>query len=117
MGRYAKKLDVGLKHLQNLDRLHRGLEPGSVGKLFEMERMKAKVEAKIVQLRERYSELEDRGLDVQGAVVVIRKRAFPGTVIKIGEDVFRVEAVLEGPKSFRVRQGLIEMHSDGASAP
>lgn len=117
MGRYAKKLDVGLKHLQNLDRLHRGLEPGSVGRLFEMERMKAKVEAKIVQLRERYSELEGRGCDVQGAVVVIRKRAYPGTVIKIGEDVFRVEAVLEGPKSFRVRQGLIEMHSEGASAP
>lgn len=117
MGRYARKLDDGLKHLQNLDRLHRGLEPGSVGMLFEMERMKAKVDAKLVHLRERYSELENRGSDPVDAVVVIRKRAFPGTVIRIGEDVFRVEQVLDGPKSFRSKQGLIEMRSEGAAAP
>lgn len=117
MGRYADKLEGGLKHLQNLDRLHRGLEPGAVEMLFEMERMKAKVQAKLVRLRERYSELEGRGSDTRGATVVIRRRAFPGTVIKIGDDVFRVEQVLEGPKSFRVRQGLIEMRSEGAAAP
>lgn len=114
MGRYATKLEDGLKHLHDLERINRGLERWSIEMVFESERMKDKVDSKIAALRDRFSVLEDKAGDGQGAVIVVRKKAYPGTVIKIGPDMFRVEEVLEGPRSFRSRQGLIEMRSEGA---
>ena len=115
MGRYAKKIEDGLRHLHDLEKLNRGLERWSIELVFEMERMKAKVDAKIVSLRSRFAELENQLDNETDAVIVVRKKAFPGTVIKIGHDVFRVEEPLDGPKSFRNKAGIIEMKSEGSA--
>lgn len=117
MGSYAKKLEDGLKHLGDLEKVNRGVVRWSVELVFEMERMKSKVDAKIAGLRARFAELEAKAGDGSQAVVHIRRKAFPGTVIKIGADVYRVEEPLEGPKSFRSREGLIEMRSEGGPRP
>jgi uncharacterized protein len=111
MGKYAKRLQEGLKHLHDLERLNRGLEKWSVELIFEMERMRSKVEARITALRSRFSELEALAGGSPDAAVTVRRKAYPGTVIKIGDDVFRVEEALEGPKTFRNKEGIIEMHS------
>jgi uncharacterized protein len=116
MGKYAKKLQEGLKHLHDLERLNRGLEKWSVELIFEMERMKSKVDAKITALRGRFSELEAMAGATHDATITVRRKAYPGTVIKIGDDVMRVEEALDGPKTFRNKEGIIEMHSDGGPA-
>lgn len=117
MLRYARKLEDGLKHLNDLERVNRGLERWSIEMVFETERMKAKVDAKTAALRARFSELETLVPDEEGAVITVRRKAFPGTVIKIGQDVFRVEEALEGPRSFRSRQGLIEVCGESSAHP
>jgi len=116
MGKYAKKLQEGLRHLHDLERLNRGLEKWSVELIFEMERMKSKVDARTTSLRGRFSELEATTGEIGGAAITVRRKAYPGTVIKIGDDVYRVDETLEGPKTFRNKEGIIEMSSDGGPA-
>jgi uncharacterized protein (DUF342 family) len=115
MGRYARKLEEGLRSLEDLERINRSLERWSIELVFEAERMRSKVEAKIAALRERFGELEALSCDESKAMVQVRKKAYPGTVIRIGDDTLRVEEPIEGPSTFRSKDGLIVM-LPGASA-
>jgi uncharacterized protein (DUF342 family) len=113
LGRYARKLEEGLKSLEDLERINRSLERWSIELVFEAERMRSKVDAKIAALRARFGELEALSGDEGKAMVQIRAKAYPGTVIKIGSDVLRVEEPMEGPRTFRCKDGLIVMQPGG----
>lgn len=113
LGRYARKLEVGIQQLQDLEKLNRSLDRWSIELVFETERMRSLVEAKIASLRERFSELENKGGDGRDASILVLRKAYPGTVIRIGQDILRVEEPLEGPRIFRRRGGIIEMRSEG----
>lgn len=107
MGKYARKLEDSLRHIQDMERLNRGLDPWTIELVFEMETMRSKVEAKIKALRDRYGVL-DRQLGNSGsATITVHRKAYPGVVVKIGREVLLVDEVLSGPKTFFAKDGTI----------
>jgi uncharacterized protein len=109
MGRYAKKLEDSLRQIQDMEKLNRGLEPWTIELMFEMEGMRGKVDAKIRQLRERYSFLERQASQPESATITVHRKAFPGVVVKIGKEMLLVDEVLNGPKTFFSKDGVIQV--------
>lgn len=109
MGKYAKKLDESLRQIQDAEKLNRGLEPWAIDLMFELERMRGKVDAKIRQQRERFSVLEQQASEPESATITVHRKAYPGVVVKIGQDVLLVDEVLTGPKTFYTKDGLIQV--------
>lgn len=109
MGKYAKKLQDSLKQIQDMEKLNRGLEPWTIDLMFEMEKMRGKVDAKIRELRDRFSDLDRRASEPESATITVHKKAFPGVVVKIGREVLLVDEVLSGPKTFYAKDGAIQI--------
>jgi uncharacterized protein (DUF342 family) len=109
MGKYARKLAESLRHLQDMERLHRGLDPWAIELTFELEDMRAKVDGKIAALRRRHAALERDAEPPGDAVVTVHRKAFPGVVVKIGREVMLVDEVLTGPKTFFAKDGAIRV--------
>ncbi len=107
MGRYARKLEDSLRQIHDVEKLNRGLEPWTIELMFEMEGMRAKVDAKIKQLRERFSTLERQSSQPESATITVHRKAFPGVVVKIGKELFLVDEVISGPKTFYSKDGAI----------
>ncbi|MEO6095823.1 MAG: FapA family protein [Fibrobacteria bacterium] len=107
MGRYARKLEDSLRQIHDLEKLNRGLEPWTIELMFEIEGMRAKVDAKIRQLRDRFSALEHRAVQPESATIIVSKKAFPGVIMKIGKEMYLVDEVISGPKTFYAKDGAI----------
>ncbi len=109
LGKHVRKLEDGLRHIHDMEKLNRGLDPWAIDLVFEMEGMRAKVEAKVKTLRDRYGALERNTGDPGNATITVRRKAFPGVVVKIGREVFLVDEALAGPKTFFAKDGAIQM--------
>jgi uncharacterized protein (DUF342 family) len=109
MGKYSKKLGDALFQIQEVEKLNRSLEPRNVEVMFELENAKAKVEAKIKALRDRFSFLEKQENAVDKATITVQKKVFPGVVVKIGRDVYLVNEIMQGPKTFFSKDGVIKV--------
>ena len=109
MGKYAKKLEDSLRHIHDMERLHRGLEPWAIELMFQLESMRGKVDAKIKAQRERYSFLERRAGRPEAATITVHRKAFPGVVVKIGREMLLVDEPLTGPKTFFAKDGAIRV--------
>ncbi|MDB5051699.1 MAG: hypothetical protein JWO30_4770 [Fibrobacteres bacterium] len=109
MGKYAKKLEDSLRQLQDAEKLNRGLEPWAIDLMFELEKMRDKVDAKINQQRERFSVLERQATEPESATITVHKKAFPGVVVKIGKEMLLVEEIMSGPKTFFAKDGAIQV--------
>jgi uncharacterized protein (DUF342 family) len=107
LGKHARKIEEGLRQVQDLERLNRGLERWVIELVFEMERMRSKVDAKMNQLTERFAALDKQAAVPADARVVVRRMAYPGVVIKIGRETLRLEQPIAGPKTFYARDGRI----------
>ena len=109
MGGYTKKLETYLRQIHDMEKLSRGLEPSTIDLMFEMEGGRSKVEAKIRALRERFSVLENQATAPEGSTITVRRRIFPGVVVKIGKEVLLVEERMVGPKTFFSKDGVIKV--------
>jgi uncharacterized protein (DUF342 family) len=109
MGKYAKRLEESLRQIHDIEKLNRSLEPWTIELLFELERMRGKVDAKIKEQRERFSTLDRQAWDPKDATITVHKKAFPGVVVKIGKDVMLVDKILSGPKTFYSKDGTIQI--------
>jgi uncharacterized protein (DUF342 family) len=107
LGKHQRKMEEGLKHVQDLERLNRGLERWVIELVFEMERMRSKVDAKMLDLTDRFIALERQAVVPPEARIVVLRMAYPGVVLKIGREVLRLEQSVIGPKSFLSREGRI----------
>jgi uncharacterized protein (DUF342 family) len=107
MGRYARKLEESLRQIHDVEKLNRGLEPWTIELMFEIEGMRAKVDAKIRQLRDRFSGLEHQSVQPESATIIVSKKAFPGVIMKIGKEMYLVDEVISGPKTFYAKDGAI----------
>lgn len=109
MGKYSKKLEDSLKQIHDIEKLNRGLEPWTIEVLFETEGMRAKVDAKIKSLRERYLWLERQATLPESATITVHRKAFPGVVVKIGREMLLVDEIMTGPKTFFAKDGAIQV--------
>ncbi|HKP97967.1 MAG TPA: FapA family protein [Fibrobacteria bacterium] len=109
MGKYAKRLEDSLRQIQDVEKLNRGLEPWAIELMFELEKMRAKVDAKIGRQRERFSLLDRQASEPESATITVHKKAFPGVMVKIGREVMLVDEVLSGPKTFYSKDGAIQV--------
>lgn len=109
MGKYARKLEDSLRHIHDMEKVSRGLDPWTIELVFEMEAMRGKVEAKIKALRERYAFLERQSGRHEDATITVHRKAFPGVVVKIGREMFLVDEVMHGPKTFYAKDGAIQV--------
>ncbi|MDB5103478.1 MAG: hypothetical protein JWP91_1167 [Fibrobacteres bacterium] len=109
MGRYARKLEDSLRQISDVEKLNRSMEPWSIELMFELEGMRGKVDAKIRQLRDRFGHLESQATLTESATITIRNKAFPGVVMKIGKEMYLVDEVISGPKTFFAKDGAIHM--------
>jgi uncharacterized protein (DUF342 family) len=109
MGKYARKLEDSLRHIHDMEKLNRGLDPWTIELVFGMESMRAKVEAKIKSLRDRYAFLERQSGHPETATITVHRKAFPGVVVKIGREMLLVEEVMTGPKTFFAQDGAIRV--------
>ncbi len=109
MGSYSKRLEDGLSQIHDIEKLNRGLDPWTIELMFELERMRGKVEAKIRQQRDRFSALEKQATEPESATITVHGKTFPGVVIKIGRDVMLVDDVLSGPRTFYSKDGAIRV--------
>lgn len=107
LGKHARKLEEGLKQVQDLERLNRGLERWVVELVFDMERMRGKVDAKLAQLSERFAALEKQAAVPADARITVRGRVHAGVVLRIGRETLRVDQAIAGPRTFVVRGGKI----------
>jgi uncharacterized protein len=107
MGRYSRKLEESLRQIHDVEKLNRGLEPWTIELMFEIEGMRAKVDAKIKQLRDKFSGLDRQALQPDSASIVVFKKAFPGVILKIGKEMLLIDEVIAGPKTFYVKDGAI----------
>jgi uncharacterized protein len=107
MGKYARKLEDSLRQIHDIEKLNRALEPWTIELMFEMEGMRGKVDAKIKQLRERFSFVERQASQPESATITVHRRAFPGVVVKIGKEMLLVDEVMTGPKTFYAKDGAI----------
>jgi len=107
MGKYARKLGESLRHIQDMERMNRGLDPWAIDMVFQLEAMRGKVEAKIKALRDRYSLLDRQSVTSGSATITVHRKAFPGVVMKIGRDILLVDEVMTGPKTFFAKDGAI----------
>jgi uncharacterized protein (DUF342 family) len=109
LGKHTRKLEDGLRHIHDMEKLNRGLDPWAIDLVFEMEGMRAKVEAKVKSLRDRYGILERQSGHPENATITVHRKAFPGVVVKIGREMFLVDEVLSGPKTFFAKDGAIQV--------
>jgi uncharacterized protein (DUF342 family) len=109
LGKHTRKLEDGLRHIHDMEKLNRGLDPWAIDLVFEMEGMRAKVDAKVKSLRDRYGSLERQSGQPENATITVHRKAFPGVVMKIGREMFLVDEVLAGPKTFFAKDGAIQM--------
>jgi uncharacterized protein (DUF342 family) len=109
LGKHTRKLDDGLRHIHDMEKLNRALDPWAIDLVFEMEGMRAKVEAKVKSLRDRYGSLERQTGQPVDAAITVHRKTFPGVVIKIGREMFLVDEVLAGPKTFFAKDGAIQV--------
>jgi uncharacterized protein (DUF342 family) len=109
MGKYGKKLEDSLRQIHDIEKLNRGLEPWTIELMFEMEGMRSKVDAKIKELRERFSFLERQATSPESATITVHRKAFPGVVVKIGKEMLLVDEILAGPKTFFSKDGAIQV--------
>ncbi len=107
MGNYNRKLGESLRHIQDLEKLNRGLDSRNIELMFEMEGYRLKVEAKTKNLQERFSFLENLESNLESASVTIHRAVFPGVVVKIGKEKFQVVESMSGPRTFFVKNGEI----------
>jgi uncharacterized protein len=108
MGKYAKKLGDALHQIQEVEKLNRSLEPRNIEVMFELEIAKSKIEAKIKALRDRFAFLEKQENAIDKATITVLKKVFPGVIVKIGRDVFLVNEIMQGPKTFFSKDGVIK---------
>ncbi len=109
LGKYSKKLGDSLRHIHDMERLNRGMEPWTIEILFQMESARSKVEAKSKDLRERFSRLEGQSANPDSATITVFKKAFPGVCVKIGHEMYLVQEPMTGPKTFFVHEGAIQV--------
>jgi uncharacterized protein (DUF342 family) len=109
MGKYSRKLEDSLRHIQDMERLSRGLDPWAIDLVFQMEAMRSKVEAKIKALRDRYGVLDRLTVDPGSASITVHRKTYPGVVMKIGREVLIVDEVLNGRKTFFAKDGVIQV--------
>jgi hypothetical protein len=109
MGKYSKKLEDSLKQIHDMEKVNRGLEPWTIEIMFEMEGMRAKVDAKIKALRERYLFLERQASTPESATITVHRKAYPGVVVKIGREILLVDEPMTGPKTFFAKDGAIQV--------
>jgi uncharacterized protein (DUF342 family) len=109
MGKHTRKLEDGLRHIHDMEKLNRALDPWAIDLVFEMESMRAKVDAKVKSLRDRYGVLERKSGQPESATITVHRKAFPGVVVKIGREMFLVDEVLAGPKTFFAKDGAIQV--------
>ncbi len=107
MGNFNRKLGESLRHIQDLEKLNRGLDSRNIELMFEMEGYRLKVEAKTKNLQERFSFLENLESNLESASVTIHRMVFPGVVVKIGKEKFQVVESMSGPSTFFVKNGEI----------
>jgi uncharacterized protein (DUF342 family) len=107
LGKHARKIEDGLRQVQDIERLNRGLERWVIELVFEMEKMRSKVEAKMTQLTDRFLALEKQAAVPPEARVRVRRVAYPGVVVKIGRETLRIDQVMRGPITFLARDGKI----------
>jgi uncharacterized protein (DUF342 family) len=109
MGKYARKLDDALRHVHDMEKLNRGLDPWTIDLVFEMESMRSKVEAKIKSLRDRYAFLDRQTGNAETATITVHRKAFPGVVVKIGRETMLIDEAMTGPKTFFAKDGAIRV--------
>lgn len=109
MGKYARKLEDSLRHIHDMEKLSRGLDPWTIELVFGMEPMRIKVEAKIKSLRERYGALERQTGLAESATITVHRTTYPGVIVKIGREVMLVEEVLNGTKTFYAKNGAVQV--------
>ncbi len=109
MGKYSKKLEDSLRQIHDMEKLNRGLEPWTIELMFEMEGMRSKVDAKTKILRERYVFLERQASHPETATITVHRKAYPGVVVKIGREVYLVDEIMTGPKTFFSKDGAIQV--------
>ena len=107
MARYSSKMEEGLEQVQDIEKLNRSLEPWTTELVFDMERMRAKVDAKLAILRHRLSGLEAGSAPTDRAKVIIHRQAYPGVMIRIGKHSMRLDEPLAGPMTFVLREEAI----------
>ncbi|MBW8886284.1 MAG: DUF342 domain-containing protein [Fibrobacteres bacterium] len=107
MGKYARKLEESLRHIHDMERMNRGLDPWAIDMVFQMETMRGKVDTKIKSLRDRYSVLDRLSGTSESATITVHRKTYPGVVMKIGRDILLVDEVLNGPKTFFAKDGAI----------
>jgi uncharacterized protein (DUF342 family) len=107
MGTYARRLEEAVFQIHDAEKLNRGLEPWSIELLFELEKMRGKVDSKIVERRERFAKLERQSSQPESATITVHRKAFPGVIIKIGREVLLIDEALSGPKTFYAKDGAI----------
>ena len=107
MGKYVRKLEASLRHVHDMERLNRALDPWAIDLVFQMETMRAKVEAKIKYLRDRYAYLDRQSSHPEKATITVHRKAFPGVVVKIGREMLLIDETMYGPKTFFAKDGAI----------
>jgi uncharacterized protein (DUF342 family) len=109
MGKYSRKLEESLRHIHDMERMNRGLDPWAIDMVFQMETMRSQVEAKIRALRDKYSVLDRLSGTSDSAFITVHRKAYPGVVLKIGREIMLVDEVLTGPKTFFAENGAIQI--------
>lgn len=109
---HLSKVGQKLARFKEAYRARKRFTSGEARLLLELRDAQEKIQARLPELEKRKAGIVDqirKGYLREGIRVRVEKRVFPGTVIKVGSELLRIQEELSGPKVFAYKQGRIKV--------
>jgi uncharacterized protein (DUF342 family) len=109
---HLSKVGQKLAKLKEAYRAKKRFTSGEARLLLELRDVQEKIQVRLPELERRKAEIAEqirKGYLGDGIRVRVEKRVFPGTVIKVGSELLRIQEEMAGPKVFAYKQGRIKV--------